>query len=58
MNQKLINGLDKLSKQVNDVNESIESICTVTLCLMESQCMQVRAEEQEDLDKLNISLMG
>lgn len=58
MNFKLINGIDTLSSQVAAVNESIESICTVTLCLIESQCMQIRAEEQEDSDKADISLMG
>lgn len=36
MNMKLINGIDVLSGQVNEVNESIESICTISLCLLES----------------------
>jgi hypothetical protein len=51
MNMKLINGIDVLSGQVNEVNESIESICTISLCLLESQCMQVRADEQDEEDK-------
>jgi predicted nuclease with TOPRIM domain len=58
MNAKLVAGVEHLSKQVQEVNESIESICTITLCLVESQCMQIRAEEQDDLDKQNIALMG
>lgn len=36
MNQKLIDRIDILTKKVDDVNESIESICTISLCLMES----------------------
>lgn len=58
LNQKLINNMDKLSRQVNEVNESIETICTITLCLVESQCMQIRSEEQDDEDKLKIALYG
>ena len=45
MNMKLVNKIEVLTKKVDDVNESIESICTIILCLMESQCMQIRAEE-------------
>ena len=58
MNMKLINKIEALQKKVDELNESIESICTIILCLMESQCMQIRAEEQDDIDKLKISLMG
>lgn len=58
MNNKLVEGIDDLAKKVKDVNESIESICTVTLCLIENQCMQIRADEQDDIDKKNIALMG
>ena len=43
--------MDILTKKVNEVMESIESMCTISLCLMESQCMQIRSEEQEDEDK-------
>ena len=50
--------MDILTKKVNEVMESIESMCTISLCLMESQCMQIRAEEQEDEDKQKIALMG
>ncbi len=45
MNIKLINRIEVLSKKVDDVNESIESVCHIILCLMESQCMQIRSEE-------------
>ena len=31
---------------------------TIILCLMECQCMQIRAEEQDDDDKQEIALMG
>lgn len=58
MNQKLIDKIEVLTKKVDDVNESIESICTISLCLLESQCMQLRSEEQDDQDKVNIALMG
>jgi hypothetical protein len=50
--------LDILTKKVNEVMESVESICTITLCLTESQCMQIRSEEQEEEDKQRIALMG
>jgi hypothetical protein len=58
MNQKLIERIDVLTKRVNEVTESMESVCTISLCLMESQCMQIRAEEQDDEDKQKIALMG
>lgn len=48
MNQRLIDRIDILTKKINESNESIESICTISLCLMESQCMQIRADEQDD----------
>ena len=43
MNMKLINKIEVLTKKVDELNESIESMCTIILCLMESQCMQIRA---------------
>ena len=58
LNQKLIDRIEVLTKKVDDVNESIESVCTISLCLIESQCMQIRAEEQDEEDKANIALMG
>ena len=58
MNAKLVAGVEHLSKQVHDVNESIESVCTICLCLIEGQCMQIRSEEQDDVDKHNIALTG
>jgi hypothetical protein len=36
MNVKQISKMDSLNKKVEDLNESIESICTIILCLMES----------------------
>jgi len=35
----MIDRIDLLTKKINDVNESIESLATIILCLMESQCM-------------------
>ena len=58
MNSKLAEGIDALSRQVLGINKSIESLCTISLCLIESQCMQIRSEEQDDQDKAKISLMG
>lgn len=58
LNAKLVAGIDHLSNQVQDANESLESVCTITLCLLESQCMQIRTEEQDEADKRTISLMG
>lgn len=58
MNAKLVAGVEHLSKQVAEVNESIESVCTICLCLIESQCMQIRSEEQDDSDKKQIALTG
>jgi hypothetical protein len=51
LNIKLIERIDVLSKKVNQTMESIDSICTITLCLIESQCMQIRAEETDEQDK-------
>jgi len=36
MNQQLMDRMDILTKKVNEVMESIESMCTISLCLMES----------------------
>ena len=58
MNSKLREGVDQLSKQVQEVSESMDSVATISLCLMESQCMQIRAEEQDNEDKQNIYLAG
>lgn len=58
MNLKLIERIDTLSKKVNETMQSIDSICTITLCLIESQCMQIRAEEVDEMDKAKIALMG
>ena len=38
--------------------DSVHSICTISLCLLECACMQVRIEEQDDQDRESISLMG
>lgn len=40
------------------MSSSIQNMCTVILCLMEATCMQIRAEEQEDLDKQQVSLLA
>ena len=58
MNERLVTKIEMLSGKVGDFQEGIESLCTVTLCLMESQCMQIRAEEQDEEDKAKIALMG
>ena len=58
MNERLVGKIEMLSNKVGDFQEGIESLCTVTLCLMESQCMQIRAEEQDEEDKAKIALMG
>ena len=39
MNERLVSKIEMLSNKVSDFQEGIESLCTVTLCLMESQCM-------------------
>lgn len=36
----------------------MHNVCTIVLCLIESACMQIRAEEQDDDDKMDIALMG
>ena len=51
MNERLVGRVDGLSQKVSDFQEGIESMSTLMLCLMESQCMQIRAEEQDEEDK-------
>jgi len=41
---------------MNNIN--FENVCNVLVSLVESTCMQIRAEEQEDDDKKGISLIG
>lgn len=50
-NLKMLNRIDLFQKVVEDFKESMESLCTLVLCLVESQSMQIRAEEQEEVDK-------
>lgn len=38
-NMKLINRIGACEKKTDDAMTSLQSMCTVTLCLMESQCM-------------------
>ena len=51
MNERLVQKIEGMSKKVDDFQQGVESMCTVMLCLMESECMSIRAEEQDDLDK-------
>jgi hypothetical protein len=44
-NMKQLNRIDGLQKTVGDFGNGIESISTILLCLVESQSMQIRAEE-------------
>ena len=37
--------------KINGQYESIQSLSTIVLCLIEAQCMQIRADEQDDDDK-------
>ena len=57
-NIKLVNRIDRAEKRLQDVQDSVHSICTISLCLMECACMQVRVEEQDDEDRDGISLLG
>lgn len=58
MNIRQLNRIDFLQKKVEEFNESIESLCTLVLCLTESQSMQLRSEEQDDYDKMDIAMIG
>ena len=53
-----VNRVGEAERTIDGMSSSIQNMCTVTLCLMEAVCMQVRAEEQEDEDKKQISLLG
>jgi len=53
-----VNRIVAAEKGIESIFESMQSICTIILSLVESSCMQIRAEEQDDEDKLDISLMG
>jgi len=57
-NMKLVNRIDRAEKKLQDVLDSVQSICTITLCLVECACMQVRVEEQDDEDRNGIALLG
>ena len=57
-NYKLLKRIDQAEKKIQDMLDSVHSICTISLCLLECACMQVRVEEQDDEDRDGISLMG
>ena len=57
-NEKIGKRIQANDKQVEDMLQSIYSLATISLCLIECSCMQIRAEEQDDEDKKGISLMG
>ena len=50
-NQKLLNRVNQTEKSIENILESMHSVCTIVLCLLETSCMQIRAEEQDDEDK-------
>ena len=58
INEKMIDKVKMLAKVVGSFSGSIDSISTMLLCLMESQCLQIRAEECDEKDKQNIRLIG
>jgi hypothetical protein len=58
VNEKMIKRSDQLAKVVGTFSGSIDSMSTMLLCLMESQCLQIRAEECDEQDKQNIQLIG
>ena len=53
-----MNRVDEAERVIDGMSNSIQNMCTVTLCLIEAACMQIRVEEQEDEDKKQISLMA
>lgn len=55
---KQFSRIDNFEKIIEDFKEGMESLCTIILCLTESQSMQIRSEEQDDIDKKNICLLG
>ena len=57
-NHKLLNRVIGSEKSITSLFDSMHSVCTVLLCLVEQACMQIRTEEQDDEDKESIALMG
>ena len=57
-NDDLLKLIGKAQKVSSDSVTSIENIAQIITCLLEANCMQIRAEEQDDEDKKGIALMG
>ena len=53
-----MNKADQNKKNIDALFESMHSVCTISLCLIEQNCMSIRAEDEEDEDKKSIALMG
>ena len=58
MNEKILVRINQNDIKVDEMLQSIYSLATISLCLIECTCMQIRAEEQANEDKEKISLMG
>ena len=55
----IVDRFNAIVKDFQDLRQTVDfTLCPLVSCLFENQTIQLRCEEQEDLDKLKIALYG
>ena len=56
---KILESFDIIKKEFAQIVSTVEfTICPLVNCLLETQCIQLRSEEQDDFDRQKIALYG
>ena len=56
---KIVERFNQIKAEFNNLVQTVDfTLCPIVTCLFENQCIQMKAEEQDDLDKLKIALFG
>ena len=57
--QVVLDKFDLIKKDFDVISQTVDyTLCPLVNCLLENQCIQMRAEEQDDLDRQKIALYG
>ena len=59
LKKQLNDRMDIIVREQTDINEVVEqTLCPLVTCLFENQNIQMRAEEQDEIDRNKIALYG
>ena len=55
----IVDRFNAIQKEFTDLKQTVDfTLCPIVNCLFENQAIQMRCEEQEDIDKLKIAMYG